>query len=271
MKTTPNGAETAETAQAAETAETAAPPSAAPETPAESAPSRTDEPAPPPRAEAPVAAPPPSRPRRDEPRLSAATPVVEGPDPLPPPPGGAPTWPLKLGIAASVLWLGLVAFSLAESGMPTLSGSSSLIPWELAAFAAGVALPVALIWLVVAYLDRGKRFEREVDELRHLMRQMAYPSGAYEARVKAISDSLRAQAAELNDASHRAVQQRTRCAPRGCAIPRIWPPPAPVSRPTRRTPWRSSVATSPSCAPPPTAPPNAPAPPPPNWRRKAAP
>ena len=39
------------------------------------------------------------------------------------------------------------------------------------------------------------------------MRQIAYPTGAHEARVRAISDSLRAQAQDLNDASHRAVQQ----------------------------------------------------------------
>ncbi|MBN2752382.1 MAG: hypothetical protein JXQ84_06705, partial [Rhodospirillaceae bacterium] len=130
-------------------------------------------------------------------------------EPVPPAPEAdkKPTWPWKLGLGFSALWLGVVGYSLYESGFPTLSGGSSLIPWELAAFSAAVALPVALVWLVVAYLDRGQRFECEVAELRGLMRQMAYPSGAYEARIKAISESLRAQAQELNDASHRAVQQ----------------------------------------------------------------
>ena len=115
--------------------------------------------------------------------------------------------PVILGVLASLGWATAVGTSLFQSGMPTLTDSFSLIPWEYAAFAAGVSLPLTLIWLIVAYMDRGKRFENEVAELRTLMHQMAYPSGAYEERIKSISNSLRAQAQDLNDASLRAAQQ----------------------------------------------------------------
>nr|MBC8158409.1 hypothetical protein [Alphaproteobacteria bacterium] len=106
------------------------------------------------------------------------------------------------GVVLSVGWLALSLYAVNEQ-LP-LSELLSLLPHELGGLAAGVLTPIALLWMVIAFYERGHQLQRETESLRWHFRRLAYPSDRAEKRVTEVSEVLRAQARELTRASEEA-------------------------------------------------------------------
>ena len=108
------------------------------------------------------------------------------------------------GIVISAVWS--LAFSIYITAAIGWSQLYTLLPDQFGSFMATFVLPLAFLWLVIAYLDRGQELRRESATLRRHLAQLTYPSVRGEARVSAISESLKAQARMLVDASEAAVK-----------------------------------------------------------------
>ncbi len=111
-----------------------------------------------------------------------------------------------LTVAAVVLSVGWLygAYDYVETyfGWSTLS---ELMPHELGGLAAGFVTPLALLWLVAAYLERSRLLENESKALRWYLQRMVYPSETAEERVRSITDAIRGQTRELTQASEDAL------------------------------------------------------------------
>ena len=111
-----------------------------------------------------------------------------------------------MSVAAALLSIGWVygVYDYIETafGWSTLS---ELMPHEVGGLAAGLVTPLALLWLIVAYLERSRLLEQESQALRWYLRRMVYPSETAQERVRDITDSIRGQTAELTRASEEAL------------------------------------------------------------------
>ena len=97
----------------------------------------------------------------------------------------------RLMIWVSIIWFGIVLIYISQ-----FFGWSNLflmMPDEFGAFLAGVTLPLAIIWVVMAYIDRGTNFKN---------------GGA--GTAKAMAEALRAQTVELQQATKEATLQTAR-------------------------------------------------------------
>ena len=111
--------------------------------------------------------------------------------------------PLAAGGVLTLAWL---SFSITIIGNSLGWGEISLLlPHELGGLFAGVATPIALVWMVIAFFERGRDLKRETEALRWQLSQLAYPSDRAESRLKEITESLRRQARELSQATEEAA------------------------------------------------------------------
>ena len=97
-----------------------------------------------------------------------------------------------LGVAATLVWCGLCA-----TYVQTSIGWGNLLflqPQEIGGMAGAAFVPLGFVWLLVAYFDRGRQLQRIADDLKSQLERLTYPAEGAEARVKAVADSLRAQA-----------------------------------------------------------------------------
>lgn len=110
-----------------------------------------------------------------------------------------------IGGALSALWLGAAgAYGGLAIGLP---GLLALTPLEVSALSGAVFAPLAFLWLVVAYVDRGAELRSEAESLRRHLSLLTYPAEAAEGRITTISESLRAQTRELAQATREAGGQ----------------------------------------------------------------
>ena len=145
--------------------------------------------------------------------------MVPGAD-LPPPSSGAlddiplqppvPFWVrwklLPLGaLAATAAWLWF-SYQFVELNLGW-NNLTALLPHELGGLAAGVATPVALLWVVVFSYQRGADIQHEAEALRWQMRQMIYPGDHAQSRLREVTDSLRQQTKDLNRATEEAMRR----------------------------------------------------------------
>ena len=75
----------------------------------------------------------------------------------------------KLMVGISALWFAIVMIYITQ-----FFGWSNLflmMPDEFGGFLAGITLPLAIIWVVMAYIDRGTSFKQEAKFLRAYMNQ----------------------------------------------------------------------------------------------------
>lgn len=111
----------------------------------------------------------------------------------------------KLMIWFSVLWFVIVLVYITQ-----FFGWSNLflmMPDEFGGFLAGVTLPLAIIWVVMAYIDRGSSFKNEAKFLRAYMNQLVYPEDGGAQTAKAMADAIRSQVIELHQATRHATEQ----------------------------------------------------------------
>ena len=114
----------------------------------------------------------------------------------------------RLMIWISIIWFGIVIIYISQ-----FFGWSNLflmMPDEFGAFLAGVTLPLAIIWVVMAYIDRGTNFKNEARFLRAYLNQLVYPEDGGAETAKAMTDALRAQTLELQQATKEATIQTAR-------------------------------------------------------------
>lgn len=111
----------------------------------------------------------------------------------------------KLMIGFSALWFVIVLIYITQ-----FFGWSNLflmMPDEFGGFLAGVTLPLAIIWVVMAYIDRGTSFKNEAKFLRAYMNQLVYPEDGGAQTAKAMADAIRSQVVELHEVIKYATQQ----------------------------------------------------------------
>lgn len=111
----------------------------------------------------------------------------------------------KLMIGFSTLWFVIVLIYITQ-----FFGWSNLflmMPDEFGGFLAGVTLPLAIIWVVMAYIDRGTSFKNEAKFLRAYMNQLVYPEDDGAKTAKAMADAIRSQVSELHEVIKYATKQ----------------------------------------------------------------
>jgi len=104
-----------------------------------------------------------------------------------------------LGIILTIGWLGLTAFYIQNNmGFAELFSQQ---PHILGGFLAGILAPVALLWMILAFMQRGSDIHMYADALRGELQAMIFPS---EERKQVIHEDIEAlckQAAELSASS----------------------------------------------------------------------
>lgn len=100
-------------------------------------------------------------------------------------------------IVFSVMWFGIVAICITKFfGWDNLF---SMMPNEFSGFIAGISLPLAIVWVVMAYIDRGNSFRNETQMLRDSLNRVIFPDSNGNAATKMIADAIKAQVSELKE------------------------------------------------------------------------
>ncbi len=110
-----------------------------------------------------------------------------------------------LMLVVTVVWFAIVLIYITQ-----FFGWSNLflmMPDEFGGFLAGATLPLALIWVGMAYVDRSAAFKREAKFLRAYMNQLVYPEEGGAATAKAMSEAIRSQVSELQEVTKLAMSQ----------------------------------------------------------------
>ena len=111
----------------------------------------------------------------------------------------------RLMLVVTVVWFAIVLIYITQ-----FFGWSNLflmMPDEFGGFLAGATLPLALIWVGMAYVDRSAAFKREAKFLRAYMNQLVYPEEGGAATAKAMSEAIRSQVSELQEVTKLAMSQ----------------------------------------------------------------
>jgi hypothetical protein len=107
--------------------------------------------------------------------------------------------------AASVAWVLFALVYISSNGSEgELAGLA--LP-EVAMLIAGIVAPLAVIWLVVIFVRRNADLREHTDMLRQQLDLLTYPAADAELRVRAVAESLRTQAEELNRVTDTATIQ----------------------------------------------------------------
>lgn len=102
-------------------------------------------------------------------------------------------------IAFSVMWFGIVAVYISKFyGWDNLF---SVTPNEFVAFLTTTTLPLAIMWMIMAYIDRGNSFKKETRLLRESLNQVIFPDSNGNEATKMIADAIKAQVSDLKDAT----------------------------------------------------------------------
>ena len=107
------------------------------------------------------------------------------------------------GIAVSIFWV-LLCLIYIHSTLGWSFGSQ-MLAHELGALVAGMAAPLAFLWLAMAYFRRGYDVRDHTEALRRQLEMLTYPAEEAEARISQVSEALRKQAEELSRASDKAT------------------------------------------------------------------
>ena len=108
-------------------------------------------------------------------------------------------------IILSVIWFAIVALYITKFyGWENLF---SMLPNEFSGFMAGIILPIAIVWVVMAYIDRGSNFKHETQMLRDSLNQVIFPDSNGNAASKMIAEAIKSQVTELKDVTRDACAQ----------------------------------------------------------------
>ena len=111
----------------------------------------------------------------------------------------------KIMAGVSVFWFLIVGIYITK--FYGWSNMFLLTPGEFGGFLAGTTLPLAVIWMVIAYIDRGSGFKTEAKLLRAYMNQLVYPEEGAATTAKAMADAIREQVSELQEVTKLATEK----------------------------------------------------------------
>ncbi|MEJ0063759.1 MAG: hypothetical protein WDO70_11360 [Alphaproteobacteria bacterium] len=116
--------------------------------------------------------------------------------------------PFWIGLALSVVWIVLVATALLTGGETKSFGGVPLVNWALGLSA--LASPIALIWMVTAYLQRANDIQVATDPLRKQLNLIFGEHSIAENRVQKFNAALRDQLELLRQGSTAGEEEITR-------------------------------------------------------------
>ncbi len=97
----------------------------------------------------------------------------------------------------SAIWIFYATQYLVTSGW--WSNRFAMSPPEFVGFISGMVLPLVLIWLMVAYIDRSRQFQKDSQTLQKYMEQLVSPTEDGAAYTKALTDTLRVYVKEFKE------------------------------------------------------------------------
>jgi hypothetical protein len=110
-------------------------------------------------------------------------------------PNSRPFW---TGLGVSVSWVALVIGVIAKSGPSHSIAGAPLVDWAVGVSAA--MSPVALVWMVTAYLQRAADIQKIAEPLRRQLTLITGESGAADARIRRFNQAIREQIELLRSA-----------------------------------------------------------------------
>lgn len=108
-------------------------------------------------------------------------------------------------IMFSVAWFAIVAVYITK--FFGWSNLFSMVPNEFSGFMAGITLPLAIIWVIMAYIDRGANFRKETQMLQNSLNQIIFPDANGTAATKMIAEAIKTQVMDLKNATRDACAQ----------------------------------------------------------------
>ncbi|MBR1904233.1 MAG: methyl-accepting chemotaxis protein [Alphaproteobacteria bacterium] len=102
-------------------------------------------------------------------------------------------------ILFSVAWFAVVAVYITQ--FFGWSNLFSMVPNEFGAFLGSITLPLAIIWVIMAYIDRGNNFRHETELLQNSINQVFFPDSNGDAVTKMIADAIKSQVIDLKEAT----------------------------------------------------------------------
>jgi hypothetical protein len=109
--------------------------------------------------------------------------------------GSLPFW---AGVALSALWVVVVLGVVAGSGPAHMFGGLPLVDWAIGISA--IVSPVALVWMITAYLQRAADIQSVAEPLRRQLSLITGESGMAEARIRRFNQAIREQIDLLKNA-----------------------------------------------------------------------
>ncbi len=103
----------------------------------------------------------------------------------------ASSLPFWIGLGISLAWVSGVIAIIGTSGPERTLGGVSLVDWAIG-ISASVS-PVAMIWMITAYLQRASDVESVADPLRRQLTLITGESGAADARIRRFNQAIREQ------------------------------------------------------------------------------
>lgn len=100
-------------------------------------------------------------------------------------------------IVFSVMWFTIVAVYI--TSFFGWSNLFSMLPNEFSGFMAGITLPLAIVWVIMAYIDRGTNFKNETRMLRDSLNQVIFPDSNGSEATKMIADAIKSQVSDLKE------------------------------------------------------------------------
>jgi hypothetical protein len=101
------------------------------------------------------------------------------------------SFPFWIGMMFSIVWVVGVFLIIARSGPLHTFGGLPLVEWAIGISA--IASPVAMIWMVCAYVQRAADIKSVADPLRRQLGMVTGESGAAEARIRRFNQAIKEQ------------------------------------------------------------------------------
>ena len=102
-------------------------------------------------------------------------------------------------IVFSVIWFGIVAVYISKFfGWDKLF---SMLPNEFSGFMAAITLPLAIMWVIMAFIDRGSNFKNETRMLRDSLNRVIFSDSNGGEASKMIAAAIKEQVSELKEAT----------------------------------------------------------------------
>lgn len=108
-------------------------------------------------------------------------------------------------IAFSIMWFGIVIVYISK--FFGLNNLFAMTPNEFTAFLTTTTLPLAMMWVIMAFIDRSNSFKKETQMLRESLNQVIFPDSSGNAAAKMIADAIKTQVSELKDVTRDACAQ----------------------------------------------------------------